>query len=683
MQDNLITIAFADVKIPDFKEQPGEKVVMFGEDNKYPDYLIMLLNKSAKHNSIINSKVNYIFGNGLKAEEEDETAMAFIKKNTKLIKKITHDKEAFGMGYIQCIPKRDGITWGFHHLSYNRMRSNVGNTYFEYRKDWQKRWDGKAKCFPAFDPTKRVTSVLMFKEYRAGLETYSLPSFVAACNYIEADIEVSKHTLTNAQSGFSASKFINFYNGEPDEMTKRSIEARFKNKFGGASGEKMIIGFNNDPAKAPTVQDLGASDLTKEDFQQVDNLIANNIYAGHQITNSSLFGIPSYNHSLGGNSGAELKMAYDIFKSTYVAVKKKEIEDIINFIAACNGVTTELTLIDIEPVGYTFTEATIMQTAPRPWLLEKLGIDETKYESTVTKNAVVNAINTLSPLVANKVLEKMTPDEIRSIVGLGATPGGNVIETAATGGGVAATTTSEPMQDGLVNENLKNLTAKQMQQVNRIIRQHSKGQITDATAMLLLTNGFGLTEEQARTMLGLDQPETDQFGSDDDVAMLFAAHGEPADDYQAFEKRTAKFVDEYTDIEDKIKILREKNPKATAKSIAKTLNVEEAIVEEYITGSTGGTIGGAIAKIPKFEVRYSYELRAGVPGPDRLPTTRPFCVKMLALNRLYTRADIQKISAYLGYDVMKRSGGFWNNNGTIEFHCRHEFFSQIVVKKKK
>jgi hypothetical protein len=56
---------------------------------------------------------------------------------------------------------------------------------------------------------------------------------------------------------------------------------------------------------------------------------------------------------------------------------------------------------------------------------------------------------------------------------------------------------------------------------------------------------------------------------------------------------------------------------------------------------------------------------------------------MLALNRLYTRADIQKISAYLGYDVMKRSGGFWNNGGTIEYQCRHEFFSQIVVKKKK
>ena len=91
--------------------------------------------------------------------------------------------------------------------------------------------------------------------------------------------------------------------------------------------------------------------------------------------------------------------------------------------------------------------------------------------------------------------------------------------------------------------------------------------------------------------------------------------------------------------------------------------------------------GGIVKKLPKFEIRYSYEKRSDVEGADILPTTRPFCVKMLGMNKFYTRVDIQNISQLLGYDVMLRAGGFWNNDGTIEYHCRHEFFSQIVIKK--
>jgi len=49
---------------------------------------------------------------------------------------------------------------------------------------------------------------------------------------------------------------------------------------------------------------------------------------------------------------------------------------------------------------------------------------------------------------------------------------------------------------------------------------------------------------------------------------------------------------------------------------------------------------------------------------------------------MYTREDIQKISAVVGYDVFNRTGGYWNDNGTVEKHCRHEFRSNVVVRKK-
>jgi len=54
---------------------------------------------------------------------------------------------------------------------------------------------------------------------------------------------------------------------------------------------------------------------------------------------------------------------------------------------------------------------------------------------------------------------------------------------------------------------------------------------------------------------------------------------------------------------------------------------------------------------------------------------------MIALDRLYTRTEIQNISQILGYDVFNRTGGYWNNDGTIEKHCRHEFRSNVVIRK--
>jgi hypothetical protein len=78
---------------------------------------------------------------------------------------------------------------------------------------------------------------------------------------------------------------------------------------------------------------------------------------------------------------------------------------------------------------------------------------------------------------------------------------------------------------------------------------------------------------------------------------------------------------------------------------------------------------------------YSYEKRDKATGDEILPTTRPFCKTLLTLDRFYTKADIEKISARAGYDVFIRAGGFWNNNGVVDFQCRHEWRLNVVIKK--
>ena len=633
--DNTITLQFSDSLIPEFKEVKGKKFTYFGEDNLYPDYLVKLYNKSAKHNAIINGKVNYIYGEGFYAEVEDSIADRFIFKVNSageslndIAKKCAIDIEIFGGFYLNLIPNKIGTEIAeIYHLDFNRVRANEDGSQFFYKNDWNNNKE-TPKEFDAFDATKLVKStIFQYKEYRPGLRTYPLPNYVGSMNYIEADMEVSKHTLTNAKTGFSASKFINFFNGEPAPEMQRDIQKRFEKKFTGADGSKLIVAFNNDPAKAPTVLDLGSSDLTKEDFEKVDNLIAANIFAGHQITSPMLFGIQEPG-KLGGRN--ELRLAYEIFNNTYVQNKQRTLEKVFNFLAKFKNIKSQLFIRAVDPVGIEFTDVTLLQAAPRSWLLEKMGIDENKYSD---------------PPVGDKSMPPQPP-----------TPAGDIP-------GAAPSKLSE------VNSVLTNLTGRQHQQINRIVRQYTKGQLTKEQATLMLKNGFGFSDDDVNTYLGVDSHFSKDF-NEVDVALMFEAVGEKADDFIVVQSKQVNFSSD-KDMEEYETLIQKENFGAITDA------VKEAIKK------AGGAIGSLKTKLPEMFIRYSYEKNPLAGGASVLPTTRPFCAKLVQANKYWSRTEIEQISERVGYSVWDRRGGFWTHKGTHETtaYCRHIWKANVLIKK--
>jgi DNA-binding MarR family transcriptional regulator len=90
-------------------------------------------------------------------------------------------------------------------------------------------------------------------------------------------------------------------------------------------------------------------------------------------------------------------------------------------------------------------------------------------------------------------------------------------------------------------------------------------------------------------------------------------------------------------------------------------------------------------KLPKLELRWKYTL-----DPDALPLqpggkSREFCVKMTDAARLYSRQDIETLTARLGYDVWTRRGGWYTvpeSDPPLHVpHCRHYWKQQVVRRK--
>ena len=379
--DNFSILTFAEARQPDYKEKKGIGYYEYGHLNDYPEYLLELYKKSAKHQALIKGKINYICGNGWKAG--DVYGELFIKHANQVetleevTKKIVTDNELFGGFYLQVIWSMNGMISDIYHVDYSKVRTNKDNTEFWIKDNWKDRHE-EVKVYPAFNPNfPKGSQILFVKEYRAGISIYPLPSYFGGLNYIESDIEVSKHVLGNAQTGFTPSKLITLPNGEPNPEEKRIIERKFENKFTGSDGKKFLLSFVNDSGRKPIIDDLGASDLTKEDFSQVDELIRTNIYVAHQITTPALFGIAEPG-KLG--SRQEMRDGYEIFKNTYINYKQRQIEAVINMIGSYRGVKEPMYLIAVEPIGIEFGEQTIAAVAPKEWILEKLGIDMSQYQ---------------------------------------------------------------------------------------------------------------------------------------------------------------------------------------------------------------------------------------------------------------------------------------------------------------
>lgn len=634
-------LGFADNKIPLMKEVGSKDWILFGEDNYFPEHLLYLFDKSSNHNAIINGKVTYILGKGVAnnkiINDDGETV-------NKVLEKACIDIELFGGCYLQCVWKKGGGS-SWTHIPFQKLRKSKDDKGWYYCKNWNWRRYKKTEpvYIPNFDPAKpKGAQIFDYSEYRPGCGVYPLPGYFGALNDIETDVEISKYNLSIIKNGMFGSKMISFFNGEPTKEVKKKIEDDFKSKYVGSenSGRFMLV-FNTDPTKAPQVQDLSTTDLDKL-FDQLNKTTQAEIFSGHQVTSPMLFGIMEPG-KLGGRN--ELQDAYEIFKNTYINKKQMAMEEIIHYIAPFIGISAEEQLIPVAPIGIQLNPIDFKEMLPKAWVLDNLGIDPDDY-----------------------------PEENVS--------------------GVTSSNAS------IVNENVKNLTGRQTQNIERIIRRYKSGKISKPMAETLLKSGLGLSPDEIHTFLNFAAIE-----SEEEVSEMFESIGIQRDEFTIVKTKPIKFEQElFADLrgtDASIVDLIKKDKRITPEVIAKTINEDVDYVKARIKSleskgvlkTTTQTIGvdtiieHAInperidttepPETVDISIRYSYEPKPGL--EPIIETTRPFCRKLIELDKLYTRAEIESISQRVGYSVWDRKGGFWGDKP----ECRHMFLAHVVIKKRK
>ena len=656
----IASIEFAAVETPIMKKEKSKDYVGFGKMkgyvNNYPQYLVDLYYRSAKHKALIDGKVDFVVGRGFCISNDTsitneqrayiESWMSVINSTeslNELSKDVIFDHTLHGGYYLEIILSKDKKSIAeVNHIDFRYIRKNEEGTEFFFTKDWTGRKPENNEDYeviPAFDVNdKKDKSILAVGK---GLGVYPLPSYLPAINHIEADYELSKFDLCNIQHQFMPSFLINFYNGEPSEPDKDEIERRINEKWSGADNAgKVIINWSDSKDTGSEIQMITPSNLADQ-YEVLEDRIDSTLLVAHKVINPILFGWVREGSGLSNNAD-ELRIAQEAYQIRFATPQQEQLNTIFNNILGVNGMPKVLEIKPLDSINAQLTSATMEANLTQDEIRAKMGLEPIEG---VEIDPVAEALDSLGQLLSTKVLEQMSTQEIRRLVGLPEVP---VVRESTM---VVKEFSSQEAEDIILNhfsvggfhEDLfEVVSSKELE-----CESHEEFLLADELARM----EFGVID-------GLTQNE---------LSVLNAIKENPTVTVPELESITGLGEAEVNSIVEKLEstgaIKEGGTPEAPEREVTKD---GEDTIEE--------------AKKSELQVMYKYTLRSD--APPLKGKSRDFCIRMMATKSLFTRDRISGLSNGMGLDVFKYRGGYYNNpNGRTTKFCRHVWSQQIVRRK--
>ena len=429
--EKILSIDLATQTSPKVSEHQNKDWIEYGTDdwaNLYPQFLIDLYYNSSTHAAIINATRDMIAGEGIMCEEHED-----IEKHTKLknflnnangqetlhdvIKKLAFDYKLQGGFALNLIWNKARTEIAeVYHIPVERIRCGKPNergvidTYY-ISADWSDTRKNKPTAIPAFNMNDRTSpSQILYKgDYSPNMEVYFTPDYSASCNWALIDQKVSEFHLSNIEHGFSGSYFINFANGIPTQKERLEIERSLSKKFGGASNSgKIVLTFSDDQSKVPVIIPIAVSNAVKK-YLALQELLFQNILAGHRVTSPMLMGIKN-NTGLGSNVD-ELNTAFEVYLNTVVKPYQEKILRCIDMILEINKMKLPIEIIQNKPITSKFTIDDMRSVMTQDEIREELGLapletDEIVEEDDFSEFSLDDVVNNIDGYPVFKTKEE-------------------------------------------------------------------------------------------------------------------------------------------------------------------------------------------------------------------------------------------------------------------------------------
>lgn len=312
----------------------------------------------------------------------------------------------------QCVRKQLNGSW--------RVNLTLGQPKFEQSQD---------KTYkPFYGPVLPVT---LLQEYHNGEiiclykksaqnPNYSFPNYYAGIEDVRTSAELCKMDLELALNGFMPSAMItmcgDFDDTNKDENGKTEVDhtrdsfktftGQVKNSDGMSGRFKAWLTFAKTKDEIPVLQTLDVKSIlessnTKRDV--IDRSVCR-LWGVHPVllgySDAAVLG----NTQALSNASTELNKTVNPYQRM-----------ITSFLEKCFP-EKDFTISEYTPIQY--IDPSLFAVMTEDEIRNKLlGLPPKETEASQEGDKILKALNSLSPLVANKVLESLTPDEIRALIG--------------------------------------------------------------------------------------------------------------------------------------------------------------------------------------------------------------------------------------------------------------------------
>ena len=321
-------------------------ITQFGADNLYPQKLNQLYFSSPIHSACIDFTVNAIIGGGYTWNNEKAPAqeivdrLAFEKFNhfNKLSRLLTRDWLIHKRVTVEIVRRGKDVI-KFRRVDPETIRNDQWLERFMYSSDWRRGYLNAREFIKYYDGCKDVSTLYTFYDSSPGVNSYPLPSYNSALNWVQLDAEQAYFHKNNIQNAIFPSLAIR----RPKEFQSIAEIEQFKreiaDKTGAANAGKVIVLTGNGMDDVPEIVNIPTNDNSGI-FDSTSKELKENISIAHKI-NPAIMGIKT-----GGQLGAttEIQDSYTIFEKNVVQPDRAVIEEILNELIHIAGVHDSITI---------------------------------------------------------------------------------------------------------------------------------------------------------------------------------------------------------------------------------------------------------------------------------------------------------------------------------------------------
>lgn len=371
--------------------------IRFGDDNLYPQLINQLYYTSPLHSSIVDFKTNAIIGGGyelkmdadIKATEKVDVYAIEKRLNLKkTLNHITKDVLLHNRKYFILRFNSLGDLVGVKSIGAEKVRRDKDGENYFICDDWWSQIEIRPIKRYSKDCSDRE-QLYVYENLQVGQDIYPLPSYTSAFNWAFLDGEMSYLQKSNILNSIFPSFAMMFPKKPQGEEEKKAIKDTIERAKGAQNAGKAVAFFANNKDQLPTIESIPTNNLDNV-FQVTTESIDSKICQAHTI-DPILMGI-RVSGKLG--SGSDIKQAYVIFEKNTIIPMRQTIEDIINEIFKIAGAKAEIVINNYQIVNEAIVE-----------------IDD-KIAN------ISNIINSVNPALATKIIDSMTTDELRELIGL-------------------------------------------------------------------------------------------------------------------------------------------------------------------------------------------------------------------------------------------------------------------------